>query len=646
MTLSSVIYDPDGQFESLADGESATDSFDTVSDGNGGTATATVTVTVDGVNDAPAAVDDGPSGELTTDEDTLLSVNGVLDNDTDPDTSDTLAVTKVADTEAIITGGGGTAVNGAVTLASGALLNMDADGTFTYDANGQFESLASGDSNTDNFAYEASDGNGGTDTATTTITIDGVNDPPVITSSSSASVVENQTGASDVGSSDPEGETEGGGGLTYLFSTTIDGVDNGLFSIDANSGVVTFSAAPDFEAPGDADSGNDHEGEVTVSDVGGLTGVGTFTVSVTDVNEAPSITSSGSPSVVENQTGASDVGSSDPEGETEGGGGLTYGITGGADQGLFSIDANSGVLTFDAAPDFEAPGDADSGNDYEVQVTVSDTGQLTGVQDLTVSVTNVNEAPTAVDDSFTGLPVNVLLDAGGVTTSGTEVNDAEHVLTKGTDDSDPEGTALTVTMVQATAVPGGGSASTATTGGGSVTMSSDGTFTYVSEAGETDATDTFDYTISDGSLTDVGTVTITFGDTIWFIDNSVTGGGNDGRSNSPFESISAFNGATTGTGDTIFLFSGTYTDDGIDLEDSQILVGEESGLTSGNLSIASGTAPELAPATDNGINLASGNTVRGLDIGDTAAGHALSGGAVGTLTVSDVAVSGSGGSSR
>ena len=174
-------------------------------------------------------------------------------------------------------------------------------------------------------------------------------------------------------------------------------------------------------------------------------------------------------------------------------------------------------------------------------------------------------------------------------------------------------------------------------------MSSDGTFTYVSEAGETDATDTFDYTISDGSLTGVGTVTITFGDTIWFIDNSVTGGGNDGRSNSPFESISAFNGATTGTGDTIFLFSGTYTDDGIDLEDSQILVGEESGLTSGNLSIASGTAPELAPATDNGINLASGNTVRGLDIGDTAAGHALSGGAVGTLTVSDVAVSGSGG---
>ena len=31
---------------------------------------------------------------------------------------------------------------------------------------------------------------------------------------------------------------------------------------------------------------------------------------------------------------------------------------GGADQALFSIDANSGVLVFSAAPDFEAPADA------------------------------------------------------------------------------------------------------------------------------------------------------------------------------------------------------------------------------------------------------------------------------------------------
>jgi VCBS repeat-containing protein len=60
-------YDPNGRFEYLAEGETATDSFTyTVSDGNGATDTATVTVTVRGVNDAPSlsADPDGSSGGL------------------------------------------------------------------------------------------------------------------------------------------------------------------------------------------------------------------------------------------------------------------------------------------------------------------------------------------------------------------------------------------------------------------------------------------------------------------------------------------------------------------------------------------------------------------------------------------------------
>ncbi|NIL98262.1 MAG: hypothetical protein GTO53_10450, partial [Planctomycetales bacterium] len=44
-------YDPNGQFDYLAVGESATDTFSyTVSDGNGGSDTATVTITITGVN--------------------------------------------------------------------------------------------------------------------------------------------------------------------------------------------------------------------------------------------------------------------------------------------------------------------------------------------------------------------------------------------------------------------------------------------------------------------------------------------------------------------------------------------------------------------------------------------------------------------
>ncbi|WP_163703391.1 cadherin repeat domain-containing protein, partial [Adonisia turfae] len=84
--------------------------------------------------------------------------------------------------------------------------------------------------------------------------------------------------------------------------------------------------------------------------------------------------------VPENQTSAIDVETSD-DNDSEGSG-LTYSLSGGADQSLFSIDANSGVVTFTNAPDFEAPVDANGNNDYELQVTVTDSSGLTDTQDL------------------------------------------------------------------------------------------------------------------------------------------------------------------------------------------------------------------------------------------------------------------------
>ena len=58
-------------------------------------------------------------------------------------------------------------------------------------------------------------------------------------------------------------------------------------------------------------------------------------------------------------------------------------------------------MTFVAAPDFEAPADADLNNIYEVTVQVADSHGAVDSQQLHVTVTNVNEAPTAVDGSLT-----------------------------------------------------------------------------------------------------------------------------------------------------------------------------------------------------------------------------------------------------
>ncbi len=60
-----------------------------------------------------------------------------------------------------------------------------------------------------------------------------------------------------------------------------------------------------------------------------------------------------------------------------------YAIVGGADQGLFTIDSGSGVLTFNAAPNFEAPSDTNTDGRYLVTVqATSGTGVSTTITDL------------------------------------------------------------------------------------------------------------------------------------------------------------------------------------------------------------------------------------------------------------------------
>lgn len=142
------------------------------------------TVTV--VNNKPVANDDA----YEVDEDHTLTVpaqEGVLDNDTDPDSADTLEAVQV---------------NG----PSHGSLTLEEDGSFTYTPEENF-------SGEDSFTYEATDDNGGTDTATVEITVEPLDDPPVaqkdtytIAKGSKSLSVPASSGvlAND---SDPEGDT-------------------------------------------------------------------------------------------------------------------------------------------------------------------------------------------------------------------------------------------------------------------------------------------------------------------------------------------------------------------------------------------------------------------------------------------------------
>ena len=117
----------------------------------------------------------------------------------------------------------------------------------------------------------------------------------------------------------------------------------------------------------------------------------------TDANAAPSFTSSTTFNPAENQTAVGTVEASDSDTTDD----ITdYALSGGADQALFSIN-NSGVLTFQAAPNYEDPQDANTDNAYVVVVqATSGTGdrEQTGTQTITVTVMDDDtEAPGAPD---------------------------------------------------------------------------------------------------------------------------------------------------------------------------------------------------------------------------------------------------------
>ena len=155
----------DGTFEYTPNGFVDYDGFEyTISDGNQGFSTAFVEIEIQ--NQEPFAIDDN----FSSGQDVSLSGNVLVNNgngsDYDPD-NDALTVVEVNNQPPDI--------GSQITLASGALLTLNSDGTFDYNPNSQFDYLNVGQVATDSFTYTISDHHGGTSTATAEITINGNN---------------------------------------------------------------------------------------------------------------------------------------------------------------------------------------------------------------------------------------------------------------------------------------------------------------------------------------------------------------------------------------------------------------------------------------------------------------------------------------
>ena len=165
---------------------------------------------------------------------------------------------------------------------------------------------------------------------------------------------------------------------------------------------------------------------MTVSD-GKVSVTQDITVNITNVNEAPIITSASSFDAAENQSAVGTVTATDADGDD-----LTFAVTG------FEIQISStGVLTFlNNSRDYETQ------SSYPITVSVSD-GVNTVTQDITINITDVNEPPSFVSSSVFSAAENqtsigrvIVGDQEGdsltYTLSGADANSVS-ILTSGSD---------------------------------------------------------------------------------------------------------------------------------------------------------------------------------------------------------------------
>ncbi len=196
-----------------------------------------------------------------------------------------------------------------------------------------------------------------------TITSNGGGDTATI------AVPENSTAVTTVQATDADS------GQTVTYSI-VGGDDRDKFAINTNTGVLTFKTAPDFENPTDTGTNNSYQVQVQASDGVGGTDVQTITVNVTNLPISIAGGASTSVNVTSDGVTSSVKTVSVTSGET-----VTYSIDSGGDSVLFTIDPNTGVLSFVSPP----PLNTDT--TYEITVRATDTVSTEfATQDLNVVV--------------------------------------------------------------------------------------------------------------------------------------------------------------------------------------------------------------------------------------------------------------------
>ena len=306
---------------------------------------------------------------------------------------------------------------------------------------------------------------------------------------------------------------------------------------------------------------------------------------------------------------------------------------------------------------------ADPGDSLRYKITIAVSGDtaknvmldtMNFDPNLTLDASSVHISPLARKDSFDAIG-NVGLNV--LAANGLLQNDVD------IDNLAPAGLAIVMAGV---ATPNTAPGVEFMSGqGGKVTVQSSGAFTYDPALGFS-GLDMFVYALSDGDpLTPdrQAKVVIKVSGVIWFVNNVGGGSGGTGTLSDPFETLADFTTANVGgvgkpdIGHAIFVHTGggDYLG-GTSLLNDQKLIGQGAsadlatiaGITlppHSDLPATAGADPVIVNSTGDGITMASGNLVRGLNVGTTM-GMAIKNegmSSVGNLTISEVAITGNGG---
>ena len=213
--------------------------------------------------------------------------------------------------------------------------------------------------------------------------------------------------------------------FTYALGE-VSGSDYASFSINQATGELSFKAQPDYETK------SSYSVTILSTDEGGKTFSKTFTVTVTDQNEAPTLTVPTGGAVTEDASTSTITGTlsgSDPESDD-----LSYSVVGStASSGSYTVtgtygslvlNASTGAYTYtlnNAAAAVQALG-ASSSETESFSVQVTDGTNTPAAQNLSFTISGANDAPTISVSGLTSIAENST-NAFAATVTGTDPED-------------------------------------------------------------------------------------------------------------------------------------------------------------------------------------------------------------------------------